>query len=469
MDASVTQRAKKCAAALRTGHRSASPSTGTISDARPLPGWRRKAFRRRPSPGCSTTSIAASRDRTYDRFSRDPEKRTALEAWERRLLRILAEQDRRQRAPVRQARVKDPGCAMPSTRSKKPRLAAEPCVVHPDGTVSDAEIWADILGDDVAPWDTTTEAQIARGTTPSAKDEERARRAATDASLTGGSMRRGLASPRRTVKTVARASPPLHTPGIPPEARRPPRPRQRRIGGSRSGDTPSASSVASIAASSCWDSARRRTHSLRVPRRGPPSEVRLGDILAGGHVHEPEKPRRPERRIEQPVGVGAVFGDDSAGSRSLAPASRAGSRSRAIAHAPVRTPPSVGLPPLLAHVHKQAIRLPLHVRRACFELLMRPQHRRDRREDRDECLVGRFAASSPALSVCPPPAISVSCAIAAACATAASARWWRRRSRPESPPRPARRLAALQLPAPRSPGRPKQGPNLVHVRAPFLS
>jgi len=29
--------------------------------------------------------------RVYDRFSHDPEKRTALEAWERRLLRVLAE------------------------------------------------------------------------------------------------------------------------------------------------------------------------------------------------------------------------------------------------------------------------------------------------------------------------------------------------------------------------------------------
>ena len=31
--------------------------------------------------------------RIYDRSSHDPEKRTALEAWERRLLRILAEKE----------------------------------------------------------------------------------------------------------------------------------------------------------------------------------------------------------------------------------------------------------------------------------------------------------------------------------------------------------------------------------------
>ena len=38
---------------------------------------------------------------------------------------------------------------------KKTALSAEPCVVNPDGTLSDREIWADILGDDICPWDTT--------------------------------------------------------------------------------------------------------------------------------------------------------------------------------------------------------------------------------------------------------------------------------------------------------------------------
>jgi integrase len=92
MDASVTLRAKKCAAAL--------------SNWKPLGfTFHRHDLRRTVGTGMaeehiSTETIARVLNhvdrnpratRVYDRFSHDPEKRTALEAWERRLLRILAE------------------------------------------------------------------------------------------------------------------------------------------------------------------------------------------------------------------------------------------------------------------------------------------------------------------------------------------------------------------------------------------
>lgn len=94
MDASVTTRAKKCAALL--------------SNWEPLGfTFHRHDLRRTVGTGMaeehiSTETIARVLNhvdrnpratRVYDRFSHDPEKRTALEAWERRLLRILAEKD----------------------------------------------------------------------------------------------------------------------------------------------------------------------------------------------------------------------------------------------------------------------------------------------------------------------------------------------------------------------------------------
>jgi integrase len=94
MNASVTDRAKKCAAAL--------------SAWKPLGfSFHRHDLRRTVGTGMaeehiSTETIARVLNhvdrnpratRVYDRFSHDPEKRTALEAWERRLLRILAEKD----------------------------------------------------------------------------------------------------------------------------------------------------------------------------------------------------------------------------------------------------------------------------------------------------------------------------------------------------------------------------------------
>jgi len=37
----------------------------------------------------------------------------------------------------------------------------EPAAVGPDGSRSDAEIWADLLGDDTSPWDTDIREKIA--------------------------------------------------------------------------------------------------------------------------------------------------------------------------------------------------------------------------------------------------------------------------------------------------------------------
>jgi hypothetical protein len=53
--------------------------------------------------------------------------------------------------------------------AKASRLKAEPCVIHPDGTVSDRELWADFLVEDARPhpWDTTCAEQAARHTASS--------------------------------------------------------------------------------------------------------------------------------------------------------------------------------------------------------------------------------------------------------------------------------------------------------------
>ena len=49
-------------------------------------------------------------------------------------------------------------------RKRTTELAAEPCVVHADGTVSDRELWAEFLEEDARPhpWDTTCAEQAAR-------------------------------------------------------------------------------------------------------------------------------------------------------------------------------------------------------------------------------------------------------------------------------------------------------------------
>jgi len=94
MDASTAARAKKCAAALSNW-----TPLGFTFHRHDL---RRTAGTGMAEEGIQTETIARVLNhvdrnpratRTYDRFSHDPEKRTALEAWERRLLRILAEQD----------------------------------------------------------------------------------------------------------------------------------------------------------------------------------------------------------------------------------------------------------------------------------------------------------------------------------------------------------------------------------------
>lgn len=92
MNASVTDRAKKCAALL--------------SNWEPLGfAFHRHDLRRTVGTGMAEEHITTETTarvlnhvdrnpratRVYDRFSHDPEKRAALEAWERRLLRILAE------------------------------------------------------------------------------------------------------------------------------------------------------------------------------------------------------------------------------------------------------------------------------------------------------------------------------------------------------------------------------------------
>lgn len=94
MNASVTDRAKKCAAAL-----SAWTPLGFNFHRHDL---RRTAGTGMAEEGISTETIARVLNhvdrspratRIYDRSSHDPEKRTALEVWERRLLRILAEKE----------------------------------------------------------------------------------------------------------------------------------------------------------------------------------------------------------------------------------------------------------------------------------------------------------------------------------------------------------------------------------------
>jgi hypothetical protein len=56
---------------------------------------------------------------------------------------------------------------MPTKRAKTSTPTAEPCSRDAHGRLTDLEIWADTLGDDVTPWDTTVAEQTARGTTPS--------------------------------------------------------------------------------------------------------------------------------------------------------------------------------------------------------------------------------------------------------------------------------------------------------------
>lgn len=93
MNASVTDRAKKCAAALS--------NWGPLGFAFHRHDLRRTASTGMAAEGVLTETIArvmnhvigSSSTRVYNRFSYDPEKRIALEAWERRLLRILAEKD----------------------------------------------------------------------------------------------------------------------------------------------------------------------------------------------------------------------------------------------------------------------------------------------------------------------------------------------------------------------------------------